>query len=186
MALLDLGKIGFEPKDAYNAQTTYERLDCVRYNNSYWTSKQSNNTGHTPEANSEWWEVQVDGSAVAAAATQAAAAEAAAARANTAAALAEQTDVGQLNATFSAAVAALAARVEGLEAFAENLGSTSATLIDSENGYKVCGQPLMTIAAGAPSTAPLAMGCFYFDTTNRILYVSKSVTGATSDWSAVV
>lgn len=184
MALLDLGKIGLTTGGAYNAATTYEALVGVRYNNSYWISKKPNNIGHTPEANSEWWELAVDGSEVAAAAANAATAEAAAARANAAAELAEATDVAQLNAAFSAAVAALAARIEGLEEFTENLGSTSATLIDSENGYKVCGQSLMTIGAGAPSTAPLATGCFYFDTTNRVLYISKDVTGSTSDWSA--
>ena len=185
MALLDLGKIGFMPKGTYNAATTYERLDCVYYNNSYWTSKQSNNVGHAPAADSEWWEICVDGSDVAAAAANAALAEAAATRANTAAELAEQTDVAQLNATFSAAVAALAARIEGLEEFTENMGRTAATQIDSEEMPSVCGQGLVTIGAGAPSVPPKAVGCVYFDTTSRVLYVAKSVTNATSDWSAV-
>lgn len=91
----------------------------------------------------------------------------------------DQMDVA-LQATIS-----LAAKLEGLLTYLGNLGEAKAVSLDAENGYMVCGQPLMTIADSAPDTAPLAKGCFWYDTTNKALYVSKSVTGSTSDWGVV-
>jgi len=91
---------------------------------------------------------------------------------------------GQMDVVLEAVIQ-LAAKIDGLLSYLGNLGTTKAVLIDSEDGYVICGQPLMTVADGAPTAAPLAKGCFWYDQTNKALYVSKAVTGSVSDWGVV-
>lgn len=54
MADVIIGKVGLTPKGVYNAETTYDILDLVRYNANSWISKVSNNTGHTPVEGLYW------------------------------------------------------------------------------------------------------------------------------------
>jgi len=188
MAIIDYGPVGIVPKYAYDANTTYGFLEVVTADNCLFMSLKPANLGNalptTTDVNQYWWRI-LDGRGTANAQAKADLAEAAAGRASAAAELAEQTDVATLQAGFSAALTVIQAQIQGIQTALQNLGTTSAVLIDSEDGYKVSGQPIMTLGTGAPSAVPLAVGCFYFDTANRALYVSKAVTGSTSDWAQV-
>ena len=72
--------------------------------------------------------------------------------------------------------------IDGLRANAKHLGECQATCIDSEFLPKVCGEPLVIEAAGAPSIAPLFVGQRYHDTTNKKVYEAFAVTNSTNDW----
>lgn len=52
--MIDLGKIAYTPKGAYNAATTYEKLDTVTYAGSSWVSLLNNNKGNTPVEGANW------------------------------------------------------------------------------------------------------------------------------------
>lgn len=72
---IDLGKVAIAPKGDYNSNTTYERLDLVKANNSGYVSIKDDNKGHAV-TDTSWWMCVVDGSeaqAQAQAASQAAA-----------------------------------------------------------------------------------------------------------------
>lgn len=114
---IDLGKVAIAPKGDYNSNTTYERLDLVKANNSGYVSIKDGNKGHAV-TDTTWWMCVVDGSeaqAQAQAASQAAAnalqmannANAAAGNANTQAASA--------SAATSAANAAASAATDATE-----------------------------------------------------------------------
>lgn len=52
--MIDLGKIAYTLKGAYNAATTYEKLDTVTYAGSSWVSLLNNNKGNTPVEGANW------------------------------------------------------------------------------------------------------------------------------------
>lgn len=90
-----------------------------------------------------------------------------------------------IDSTESAAIASLYAAVQGIAQYLAAMGDVTALSVDAENGFSICGQPLMTFGESAPDEAPKAKGCFFYDKTNKVLYVSAAVTGSTSDWQTV-
>lgn len=97
--------------------------------------------------------------------------------------IAETTD--NIDNVGSVAMARLFALYDGLLELFASIGDIAPRSVDAENGYSVCGQPLMTIGESAPTGVPKAEGCFYYDKTNKVLYVSVAVTGSTNDWQTV-
>lgn len=67
MAKTNLGKVALTGKEAYSANTTYERLDFVTAGDSSYVSLQDNNLGH-PVTDKAWWQVLASGAASTAAA----------------------------------------------------------------------------------------------------------------------
>ena len=58
---INLGRVGFMPKGAYNPDTTYKRLAVVTYKNCTYASRKDGNVGHEPVGDDEWWQRIVDG-----------------------------------------------------------------------------------------------------------------------------
>lgn len=54
MAGVDLGRVAYVPKGAYDALATYSRLDVVSYQGGSFVSLIDNNTGNTPVAGVNW------------------------------------------------------------------------------------------------------------------------------------
>ena len=64
MASINLGRVGFVPRGAYNSGTAYKQLDVVYYNGSSYVAK-INCTGIAPGNTSAWQELTGISSAVA-------------------------------------------------------------------------------------------------------------------------
>ena len=82
------------------------------------------------------------------------------------------------------AFAALFTAVDGLKAQLSDLGETRADSIDFGYMPKLCGQPMVIEAEGAPASPnfPTMVGQRYHDTIGKKVYEAFSVTGAVSDW----
>lgn len=82
------------------------------------------------------------------------------------------------------AFAVLFTAVDGLKAQLSDLGETRADSIDFGYMPKLCGQPMVIEAEGAPASPnfPTMVGQRYHDTIGKKVYEAFSVTGAVSDW----
>ena len=69
---------------------------------------------------------------------------------------------------------------------AEGALDIKARSVDSETVLKQQGQPLFALVNSAPTELPYSLGLMRFNPSNGALYVSKAVTGATSDWKQVL
>ena len=54
MAIVDLGKITFVNKGAWNKATNYEIKDIISYNGSSWASLKNGNIGNEPKEGVNW------------------------------------------------------------------------------------------------------------------------------------
>lgn len=83
------------------------------------------------------------------------------------------------------AIAELRKEVDTLAYALKYQGDVKANSVDVVDGYNIIGQKMFDVVTSAPTELPNAKGLFRYDTVNKALYVSKSVTNSTSDWSIV-
>lgn len=83
------------------------------------------------------------------------------------------------------AIAELRKEVDTLTYALKHQGDVKANSVDVVDGYNIIGQNMFDVVTSAPTELPNAKGLFRYDTVNKALYVSKSVTNSTSDWSIV-
>ena len=54
--MADAGRILIIPKGDYNANSTYDKLDLVKYKGTSWLAKKATTGNEPSEENSEWWQ----------------------------------------------------------------------------------------------------------------------------------
>lgn len=152
MADVVIGKVGLTPKGVYNASTTYDILDVVRYGVDSWVSKVNNNTGHAP-AEGDYWQKMTDAynSAEGAIAVQQAANSAAAA-ANALTAM--QTAIESLpdGTAVTATVAEHTVELQDKPDY-DAIFNADADDADFDKLPKLCGQPMILFGNGTPQEA---------------------------------
>lgn len=77
------------------------------------------------------------------------------------------------------------AEIDGLKAAIANLGHALAKSVDVEDEYRICGEEMLILGEGAPTTYPVSKKQMYFDIENKRLYVATAVTASTNDWAPV-
>jgi len=171
----NLGRVMPVDKGAYNAETTYQKLDMVHTSDSTYVSKVDNNTGHAV-TDTDYWTCYASGVAASEAATnantKAGLADDAATAANSAAASA--TAAAALNATpFEVSAEHIAKLWEELQALKDRidqLGDARARSLTLDKLFQICGQDFYTEGSGAPTTAGICKFAEYHDTTNNKFY----------------
>ena len=85
------------------------------------------------------------------------------------------------------AIAALRRDLSGIQFdLAEGTLDIKARNLESEEVPRRLGQPIFALVDAAPTELPHSLGLLRFNPSNGALYVSKAVTGATSDWKQVL
>ena len=76
-------------------------------------------------------------------------------------------------------------RIEGIEHFMSNMGKVRVAGIDSGAVPTVCGQKMIIIDTGAPTSYPGFAGQIWYDRTGAHLYLASG-TASSSDWRLIV
>lgn len=68
----------------------------------------------------------------------------------------------------------------------DGMSAVKGITFDAEDGFLILGQKMFDLISGAPTELPKSIGLIRFDAETGACFMSKAVTGATSDWKLVV